>query len=94
MRRFRQGARPRRTRCGTVREGNEAGADAVALECRDLRKWPPGDRSADLRVHRKSSDFAKEPPPKMRKPAKMPRNRGAYVALAAGGEEFLGTSLF
>ena len=33
MRRFRRGARPRRTRCGTVREGNETGADAAALEC-------------------------------------------------------------
>jgi hypothetical protein len=45
MRRFRQGARPKRTRCGTVREGNEVGADAAALECRDLREWTPGGRS-------------------------------------------------
>ena len=61
MRRFRRGARPRRTRCGTVREGNEAGADAAALECRDLREWPPGDRSADSRIHRESSDEARTP---------------------------------
>src|SRR4030067_626906 len=44
MRRFRRGARPRRTPCGTLREGNEAGADAAGLECRDLREWTPGGR--------------------------------------------------
>ena len=44
MRPDRQGARPRRTRRGTVREGNDAGADAADLECRDLREWPPGCR--------------------------------------------------
>src|SRR4030065_1873609 len=46
MRRFRRGARPRRTRRGTVRAGNEAGADAAALECRDLREWISGGRQA------------------------------------------------
>jgi len=40
MHRFRRGALPRRTRCGTMREGNEAVADAAALECRDLRNGP------------------------------------------------------
>jgi len=36
-----------------VREGYEAGADAAALECRDLREWIPGDRSLLLRpLHR------------------------------------------
>jgi hypothetical protein len=45
MRRFRRGARPRRTRCGTAREGNKAGADVAALECRDLREWILGGRS-------------------------------------------------
>jgi hypothetical protein len=29
---------------GTVREGNEAGGDAAALECRDLREWCYGGR--------------------------------------------------
>jgi len=46
MRRVRRGARPRRTRRGTVRTGNEAGADAAALECRDLREWISGGRRA------------------------------------------------
>jgi len=68
MRRFRRGARPRRTRCGTVRESNEGGADAASLECRDLREWIPGGRSADLRVPRKGSDGASDPPPGVRKP--------------------------
>src|SRR3990170_6921750 len=58
------------------------------------RSFPGGRSSADLRVHRKSSDFAKEPPPKMRKPAMMPRNGGAYVAPAAGAKECFRTSLF
>src|SRR3972149_4971207 len=40
----RRGPRPRRTRRGTVRTGNEAGADAAALECRDLREWISGGR--------------------------------------------------
>ncbi len=29
---------------GTVREGNEAGGDAAALDCRDLREWCYGGR--------------------------------------------------
>jgi len=41
--------------CGTVREGNDAGADAVGLECRDLREWSPGDRCAAVQVHRTAS---------------------------------------
>ena len=36
MRPVRRGARPKRTRRGTVRAGNEAGGGAAALECRDL----------------------------------------------------------
>src|SRR3989337_680327 len=46
MRPVRRGDRPRRTRRGTVRAGNEAGGDAAALECRDLREWTSGGRRA------------------------------------------------
>src|SRR5665647_3050213 len=55
MRRFRRGARPRRTHCGTMREGNDAGADAAGLECRDLREWSPGSRCAAVQVYRTAS---------------------------------------
>jgi len=40
---------------GTVREGNDAGADAAGLECRDLREWSPGSRCAAVQVHRTAS---------------------------------------
>ena len=36
---------------GTMREGNDAGADAAGLECRDLREWSPGGRCAAVQVH-------------------------------------------
>src|SRR3990172_1742321 len=49
MRPVRRGARPRRTRRGTVRAGNDAGGDAAALECRDLKEWIPGGRRARVR---------------------------------------------
>src|SRR5512141_812198 len=55
MRRLRRGARPRRTHCGTVREGNDDGADAAGLECRDLREWSPEGRCAAVQVHRTAS---------------------------------------
>ncbi|MGA8754628.1 hypothetical protein, partial [Candidatus Deferrimicrobium sp.] len=44
-----------RTHCGTTREGNDAGADAAGLECRDLREWSPGGRCAAVQVHRTAS---------------------------------------
>src|SRR4030065_491461 len=46
MRPVRRGARPRRTRRGTVRAGNEAGGEAAALGSRDLREWISGGRRA------------------------------------------------
>src|SRR3972149_261550 len=46
MRPVRRDARPRRTRRGTERAGNEAGGDAAALECRDLKEWISGCRRA------------------------------------------------
>ena len=42
------GALPRRTLGGTMREGNEAGGDAAALECRHLREWWSGGRRAPV----------------------------------------------
>ena len=71
MRPVRRGARPRRTRRGTVRAGNEAGADAAALECRDLREWTPGDRSAAVRVPRTAS-HERSPPPRLRSDRLLP----------------------
>src|SRR3990170_445112 len=82
MRRVRRGARPRRTRCGTAREGDEAGVDAAALECRDLREWPPGGRSAAVRVHRTAS-HERSPPPRRR--SRMAG--GSSVRLEDGGAE-------
>jgi hypothetical protein len=41
--------------CGTTREGNDAGADAAGLECRDLREWSPGGRCAAVQVYRTAS---------------------------------------
>src|SRR5512132_2474454 len=55
MRRLRRGARPRRTHGGTARKGNDAGADAAGLECRDLREWSPGGRCAAVQVDRTAS---------------------------------------
>jgi len=55
MRRIRQGTRPRRTRSGTAREGNDAGVDAAALECRDLpgmAPWMPAACGARRKVRR------------------------------------------
>src|SRR4030065_2770227 len=40
------GPKERGARCGTVRAGNEAGGDAAALECRDLKEWISGGRRA------------------------------------------------
>ena len=40
---------------GTVRKGNDAGADAAGLECRDLREWSPGGRCAAVQIHRTAS---------------------------------------
>src|SRR3972149_3130316 len=82
MRRFGRGARQRRTRCGTAREGDEAGVDAAALECRDLREWPPGGRSAAVRVHRTAS-HERSPPPRRR--SRMAG--GSSVRLEDGGAE-------
>jgi hypothetical protein len=50
---------------GTVREGNDAGADAAGLECRDLREWSPGGRCAAVQVHRTAS-HERSPPPRRR----------------------------
>ena len=47
--------------CGTVREGNDAGADAAGLECRDLREWSPGGRCAAVQVHRTAATNGAQP---------------------------------
>ena len=65
MRRLRRGARPRRTHCGTTREGNDGGADAAGLECRDLREWSPEGRCAAVQVYRTAS-HERSPPPRRR----------------------------
>ena len=44
-------------------------AGGAAEEGGSERSFPGGRSSADLRVHRKSSDEASGPPPRMRKPA-------------------------
>jgi len=61
MRPVRRGARPRRTRRGTVRAGNEAGGDAAALECRDLREWISGGRRARVSGCRRLPKGARKP---------------------------------
>ena len=58
MRRFRRGARPKRTRCGTVREGNEAFAAAAALDCRDLPGMVPGRPEPSRFPARRATDGA------------------------------------
>src|SRR3990170_4463487 len=56
----RRGDRPRRPRRGTVRAGNEAGGDAAALECLDLKEWISGGRRA--RVPPSETTYARGAP--------------------------------
>ena len=82
---------------GTVREGNEAGVDAAALECRDLREWVPGGRCAAVQGYRTASHERSPPPTKSPGAAvyrcgwgrrRSRRRRGGLN----GGERILGTS--
>src|SRR3990172_9065155 len=81
MRRARRGARPRRTHRGTVRAGNEAGADAAALECRDLREWISGGRRARVPGGEADKDA-------------IATGRKTSAPFAGEGEFLEGTSLF
>ena len=60
-----------------MREGNDAGADAAGLECRDLREWSPEGRCAAVQIHRTASH------------ERSPALRGDAAKLAGGGKKGL-----